>query len=95
MMSPDRGSGPHFWIFTSWQWAVIGAYIVAIVLSAVVGALARKAQSNTVRIDKALCAQIAYLDGVSRVAQPAARVEINKLIVKLRVLEPSCPPPEG
>jgi hypothetical protein len=89
-MTPDRGSGPHFWLLTSWQWAVIGAYIVAIVLSAVVGVLANKAQDNTERIDKALCAQIVYLERVSRSAPPASRGPVHQLTVDLRKLESSC-----
>jgi hypothetical protein len=73
---------------------VIGSYLVAIVLSAIVGAVASSALENTERIDKALCTQIAYLERQAKVAtSPEARSNLNAFAASLRPLVPSCPPP--
>jgi hypothetical protein len=89
-MSPHTGDGRHYWIFTTWQWAVLGAYLIAVVLSGVVGFLADRALDNTVRIDKAICAQIIYLDR-PRLRDDPATVQ---LVTDLRELEETCPAPE-
>lgn len=90
-MSPDRRSSTKLGPFTTWQWAVLGAYLVAIALSAIVGRTAHQAQVNTVRLDRAICAEIRYLEDVSPVARSAAQDPIQGLIKNLRKLEVSCP----
>lgn len=82
-------------LFTTWQWAVICSYFVAIILSFIAGVAANRALDNTERIDKALCTQIAYLERQAKVAMtPAARDNLNAFAASLRPLVPSCPPPE-
>jgi hypothetical protein len=96
--------------FTTWQWAVIGAYVIAIFLSAFVGAVAHQASQaakraeraaneateNTVRLDKAICAEIHYLErGLTLTAQqPIVNNELKIVLKDLRPLAPGCPPAE-
>lgn len=92
-MNPERRNRVHIWIFSTWQWAVLGAYAVAICLSVIVYRASNEALNNTERIDRALCAQIRYLEGVRPVARPEAKDDLSKLLNELRPLVPSCPPP--
>lgn len=87
--------------FTAWQWAIIGAYIIAIVLSAVVWIdadraerAANKATATTVRLDKSICAEIQYLErGLTLTkGQPIVHHELEIVLGKLRPLSPGCPP---
>jgi hypothetical protein len=81
-------------LFSTWQWAVLGAYLVAIVLSVAVGILADRAIDNTKRIDLALCHEIAYLDRQSKaVPTPRARSNLKAFADDLRPLSSHCPPP--
>lgn len=80
--------------FTTWQWAVVGVLVIAVIGSAFVGRVANVALDNTNRIDQALCIQIAYLEKQATVAaSPAARSNLNAFAASLRPLVPSCPPP--
>lgn len=91
-LSDPRRRRLHGWgrlRFTTWQWAVLGSYIVAIVASLIIGRFATTAQNNTERIDKALCAQIEYL-GQPRLRDDPQTVQLT---ADLRALVPSCPPP--
>jgi uncharacterized membrane-anchored protein YhcB (DUF1043 family) len=90
----DVRSYKYGW-FSTWQWAVLGAYLVAVVLSVVVGLLADRAIDNTKRIDEALCHEIAYLDRQSRtVPTPRARKNLKAFANDLRPLSSHCPPPD-
>lgn len=86
-MTPDRRNAVKHGPFTTWQWAVIGAYLVAIILSLAVGLLVSQALDNTRRIDRALCAEIEFLEGQDG-------DQIRALNQNLRALVPSCPPPQ-
>lgn len=92
-MTPDRATGQKHGPFTTWQWSVLGAYLVAILLSVVVGRIATQAVNNTERIDKSICSEIHYLEGVIRVSEnPAAAKQLGGLVKDLRELTPGCPP---
>lgn len=56
--------------------------------------VARKADVATVRIDKAICAEIHYLErGLMITApQPVVHNELKILVGELRPLSPGCPP---
>lgn len=81
-------------LFTTWQWAVLGVLIIAVVGSFIVGRIADTAIENTHRIDRALCIQIAYLERQAAFApNPAAHDNLRAFATSLRPLVPSCPPP--
>lgn len=91
-MTPDQRRRHKLWRFSTWQWAVLGSYLVAVVLSFLVGRAGNTALDNTDRIDKALCAQIEYLESQAAVAiNPDSRDNILTLSRSLRPLVPSCP----
>lgn len=83
----DERGRQRFWVFSSWQWAVLGSYLVAIILSAIVGVIGKTALDNTTRIDRALCAEIIYLEHPELRRDPATQ----KLASDLRRLEVRCP----
>lgn len=61
-MTPDRRHAvKHGW-FTTWQWAVLGSYVVAIVLAFCVGKLASRADDNAARGNAAICVVVGFLD---------------------------------
>jgi hypothetical protein len=87
---PPPRHGP----FTTWQWAVIGVLLVALIGSIYVGRIASSAVDSTNRIDKALCIQIDYLERQAEVAtSPAAHDNLLAFATSLRPLVPTCPPP--
>lgn len=59
---PDERNRVKHGPFSTWQWAVLGAYLVAIVLSFSVYGLAKRADVNARRGNAAICVQAAYLD---------------------------------
>jgi hypothetical protein len=58
---PDERKRAKFGPFSTWQWAVIGAYLIAIVLSAYVGMLARRADENAHNGNVAICVEARFL----------------------------------
>jgi hypothetical protein len=80
--------------FTTWQWAVLAVLMIAVVGSVFVGQVAATAVTNTQRIDRALCTQIAYLEKQSVLSETTeARINLKNFAASLRPLVPSCPPP--
>jgi hypothetical protein len=61
MMSPDERRRVKFGPFSTWQWAVIGSYVIAIVLSAYVGAIANRGDDNARAGNVAICVEIGFL----------------------------------
>lgn len=60
-MTPDRRDAEHHGPFTTWQWAVMGAYFVAIVLCVAVGSLAIRADESAHRGAVAICVEVEFL----------------------------------
>lgn len=60
-MSPDQRSRVRHGPFSTWQWAVLGAYLVALVLSISVGWLAHRADENAMRGNAAICVVSGFL----------------------------------
>jgi hypothetical protein len=88
---PDQDRPKHG-PYTTWQWSVIGAYLVAIILSVAVGMLANRAVTNTEILSQEICFQINYLDRVSKqTANPQAGKNIHRLVLRLRSLNTECP----
>lgn len=93
-MTPDQRRRVKHGPLSTWQWAVVGAYLVAIVLSFYVGRTASAAVDSTERIDQLLCVQIQYLERQATTAtNPESQKNIRLFAVSLRPLVPSCPPP--
>jgi len=103
-MPDQRNRIKHGW-FTTWQWAVLGAYVVAIALSAAVAGLAQRADENAKRGNAAICVQVAFLENAEKTTrdlvsrnptapETPARLqsaqELHGLIVRLREEIPSC-----
>jgi len=104
-MTPDRRHAvKHGW-FTTWQWAVLGSYFVAIVLTVSVYKLAHRADDNANRGNAAICVEVAFLENSRRVTERslaenptapenAVRREslkrLDDLVEKLRVEVPHC-----
>lgn len=87
----DRRRRTKYWIFTTWQWGVVGAYFVAIVLSIALGVAVANVNSNAHRLNKSICAQVLYLDGIKTDDQRSQK-RIDRLVEQLRELQ-RCPPP--
>lgn len=68
-MTPDKRHRKMHGPFSTWQWAVLGAYFVAFVLSLVVWHLAHRADMNASRGNAAICVEVAFLDNSLRATE--------------------------
>lgn len=96
----DQETGQHYavldtrrrnkyWIFTTWQWGVVGAYLVTIVLSIALGIAVAHVNSNNRKLNNSICAQVLYLDGVKSRNEQAQK-QVDQLVRQLRGLQ-RCP----
>lgn len=85
--------GPRRKVFglSAWQWAVIGAWLVLIVGGTALGTVSVTASRNAKRLNRSLCAQVVYLDGIQSPSREQQQ-RIDKLVNELRDLQ-HCPPP--
>lgn len=92
---PDQRNRVKHAGLSTWQWAVIGSYLVSVVLSFYSGRIATTAVDSTERIDQLLCTQIRYLERQSKTAtNPQSAQNIRIFAASLRPMVPSCPPPD-
>lgn len=92
----DSRGRRRLWLgLSTWQWAVVGAYLVAIVLSIALAIRGEQIDSNARKVQRSICAQAIYLDGVKS-RDPVAQARLDKLVRELRALNRECPasPPE-
>jgi hypothetical protein len=104
-VTPDRRHAVKHGPFTTWQWAVLGAYFAAIVLSLSVWGLARRANENARRGNAAICVEVAFLQNSLRATEralkenptapenPARRVSAQRLrdlVGRLEAEVPNC-----
>jgi hypothetical protein len=66
---PPLKHGP----FTTWQWAVLGAYFVAIVLSIAIYGLAHRADVSAKRGNAAICVEVGFLRSTALTAEASIR----------------------
>lgn len=75
--------------FTPWQWAVVSSWFVIIVLGTVLTVFTVRTFHNTQRLNRSICAQAVYLDGI-RTRSPEVQKATDKLEADLRRLQ-RCP----
>jgi hypothetical protein len=80
-VTPDRRNATKHGPFTTWQWAVLGSYFVAIVLAVSVYKLANRADENANRGNAAICVEVAFLH--------------NSLVATERLIQQSPQTPES
>lgn len=104
-MTPDQRHRKMHGPFSTWQWAVLGAYFVAIVLAVSVYGLAHRADMNASRGNAAICVEVAFLDNSLRatersisenptapenVVRGQSAKRLRDLVVRLQVQVPDC-----
>lgn len=72
-MTPDRRHAVKHGPFTTWQWAVLGSYVVAIILAFSVGKLATRADENAHRGNAAICVVVEFLNNSLTTTERAIR----------------------
>jgi len=99
--APPLKHGP----FTTWQWAVLGSYFVAIVLAISIYGLAHRADQNAERGNAAICVETAFLRNSAKTTRELADQEpstpesiarrrsaehLQQLVRQLEASVPSC-----
>lgn len=64
----------------------LGLVVAAIAVAIVVGYLFSRSFENTSRLDKAICIEIQFLDGI-----PNPNERIDKLVIDLKKVSQDCP----
>lgn len=72
-MTPDRRNAVKHGPFTTWQWAVLGSYFVAIVLSLAIYGLAHRADLNAEHGNAAICVETAFLRNAAQTTEALVR----------------------
>lgn len=104
-MTPDRRNRVKHGPFTTWQWAVIGAYVVAAVLAFRSDQAASRADENARRGNAAICVLVGTLENSRKTTEqlvtrnpgaPETRVRVKsvlataRLVRQLRTKVPDC-----
>lgn len=99
----DQATGEHYVVvdrrgprrkllgLSAWQWAVVATWIVLVVGGTALGTIAVTANRNTHRLNRSICAQVVYLDGIKTRSTEQQR-RLDRLVSDLRSLQ-RCPPP--
>lgn len=83
-MTPDRRNATKHGWFTTWQWAVLGAYFVTIVLAVSIYGLAHRADENARRGTAAICVEVAFLENSRVVTERSIQQHPNAPESELR-----------
>jgi hypothetical protein len=102
---PDQRNRVHHGPFSTWQWAVIGAYFVPLILSAYVWSISVRADDNAASGNAAICVVNEFLrnslrttenllrgdqDPAERKAREQSARRLRTLVVQLETELPSC-----